>query len=59
MRDEELKRFRDYANHYKGSDVDLLVEHIDAQDKQIAALYATIAELEKDKEDLMKSGEWP
>ena len=38
MKEEELKRFRDYANHYQGSDVFFLMEHIDEQAKQIAKL---------------------
>jgi hypothetical protein len=42
MNDEDLKRFRDYANHYQGSDVAMLMEHIDAQDKQITLLKAAL-----------------
>ena len=38
MTEEELKRFRDYANHYQGSDVFLLMNHIDEQASQIVTL---------------------
>lgn len=38
MNDSKLKRFRDYANHYQGSDAALLMEHIDLQAEQIATL---------------------
>jgi hypothetical protein len=31
MNSEDLKRFRDYANHYQGSDVAMLMEHIDTR----------------------------
>jgi hypothetical protein len=42
MTEEELKRFRDYASHYQGSDVFFLMKHIDGQANQIAVLKATI-----------------
>ena len=40
MKEEELKRFRDYANHYQGSDVFFLMEHINEQAKRIATMKA-------------------
>jgi len=42
MSPEELNRLREYARHYQGSDVDLLIKHIDDQAKQIATLKAAL-----------------
>jgi hypothetical protein len=42
MTEEELKRFRDYASHYQGSDVFFLMKHIDGQADQIATLKAIV-----------------
>jgi hypothetical protein len=47
MNDAELKRFRDYANHYKGSDVDLLVEHIDELDRDVLKAHHRYADLQQ------------
>lgn len=38
MSPEELKRLRDYANHYQGSDVYFLITHIDEQEERITLL---------------------
>ena len=51
MTEEELKRFRDYASHYQGSDVFFLMKHIDGQAKQIATLKAALLEHELENID--------
>jgi len=57
MTEEELKRFRDYANHYQGSDVFFLMEHIDEQASQIAywqKCYNDLVELNAKEEGACK-----
>jgi excinuclease UvrABC helicase subunit UvrB len=51
---EELNRLRAYARHYQGSDIDVLVTHIEEQDERIAGFIEYITDLqnlhdEKDK----------
>lgn len=54
MNADELKRLRDYASHYQGSDVSLLVELIDEQAKQLIAANHRYADLQQVCDDQAK-----